>query len=86
MKKRKQHTKSPINTIQEKPATLKDMLSADILDQLKLQAEELRKAEEQQKAEKRKLAEEARKAEQKRLENDFEYLLNHSNLDWKQHK
>ncbi|AWB46026.1 DUF3886 domain-containing protein [Paenibacillus sp. CAA11] len=70
----------------DKPATLKDMLNPEVLEKLKQQAaglkqEELRKQEEKHKAE-----EEARKAEQKRLENDFEHLLNNSTQDWKKFK
>ncbi|CAM4338124.1 YqkE family protein [Paenibacillus tarimensis] len=70
----------------DKPATLKDLLSADTINQLKVQAERLQEQAEHKKQEALKAAEEARKAEQKRLENDFEYLLNNSKMDWKSHK
>ncbi|PZD94556.1 DUF3886 domain-containing protein [Paenibacillus sambharensis] len=70
----------------DKPATLKDLLSADTINQLKAQADRLQAQADQQKQEALKAAEEAKKAEQKRLENDFEYLLNNSKLDWKSHK
>ncbi|MWV44372.1 DUF3886 domain-containing protein [Paenibacillus sp. HJL G12] len=70
----------------DKPATLKDLLSSDVLNKLKQQSEEL-KAEEQQKKEAQlKKAEEERKAEQKRRDNDFEYLLENSGMDWKKFK
>lgn len=70
----------------DKPATLKDLLSADVLDKLKAQAAEM-KAEEQRKQEAKRLQEEeARKAEQKRLDNNFEHLLNNSKMDWKNFK
>lgn len=71
---------------QDKPATLKDLLSADVLDKLKSQANELREAEQQQQEKQRQQAEEARKAEQKRKDNDFEYLLENSKQDWKKYK
>ncbi|MEC0373660.1 YqkE family protein [Paenibacillus chibensis] len=70
----------------DKPATLKDLLSSDVLNKLKQQSVEL-KAEEQQKKEAQlKKAEEERKAEQKRRDNDFEYLLENSSMDWKKYK
>ncbi|WJH31894.1 YqkE family protein [Paenibacillus sp. CC-CFT742] len=71
---------------QDKPTTLKDLLSSDVLEKLKAQADEAKAAEAQRKEEERQQAEEARKAEQKRRDNDFEYLLNNSSLDWKKHK
>lgn len=70
----------------DKPATLKDLLNPELVGKLKAQAEEMRADEEKRRAEARRQAEEARKAEQKRLENDFEYLLNHSSMDWRKHK
>ncbi|RAP78355.1 YqkE family protein [Paenibacillus montanisoli] len=71
---------------EEKPATLKDLLRPDVLDKLKGAAQELKDAEEKRKAELRKQEEEARAAEKKRLENDFEYLLNNSKMDWRANK
>ncbi|MNJ59901.1 hypothetical protein D3C77_556070 [compost metagenome] len=70
----------------DKPATLKDLLGAETISKLKEQAESLKREEEERKAEARKQAEDARKAEQKRLENDFEHLLNNSNMDWHKYK
>lgn len=67
-------------------ATLKEMLSVEVLSKLKAQADELKADEARRKEKKRQEEEEARKAEQKRLENDFEYLLNNSSMDWKKHK
>ncbi|WNS40973.1 YqkE family protein [Paenibacillus sp. MMS20-IR301] len=68
------------------PATLKDMLSREVLDKLKAQSDAL-KAEEQSKKEAvLKEAEDKRKAEQKRLENDFGHLLENSNQDWHKFK
>ena len=52
----------------------------------KAKANELTSAEEKRKEEAAKQAEEARKAEQKRLDNDFEYLLNNSKMDWRTNK
>lgn len=67
-------------------ATLKELLSADVLGKLKAQAEELKADEARRMEQKRQAEEEARKAEQKRRENDFEYLLNNSGMDWKSYK
>lgn len=77
MKKRKS-APAPKPIPQDKPATLKDLLSPEILSKLKAQAIELKAKEERIQDEKRKQAEELHQAEQKRLDNDFEYLLNKS--------
>ncbi len=71
---------------EEKPATLKDLLSPDILNKLKMQTDALKAEEEKRKDENKKIAEEARRAEQKLLENDFEHLLKNSSQDWKKYK
>lgn len=86
MGKKKKYTPSPNAASQDKPATLKDLLSPDVLSRLKAQADELSAAEERRKEEQRKQEEEARKAEQKRLDNDFEHLLNNSSPDWRKYK
>ncbi|RRJ62044.1 DUF3886 domain-containing protein [Paenibacillus oralis] len=70
----------------DKPATLKDLLGGDTIAKLKAQAEELKKEEEERKAQARIQAEAARRAEQKRLDNDFEHLLNTSEMDWHKFK
>lgn len=70
----------------DKPATIKDMLKADVLDKLKAQADALRAEEERRRQEAAREAEERRKAEQKRRENDFAYLLENSKMDWKSFK
>lgn len=68
-------------------ATLKDLLSADVLSKLKEQSNALKAAEEHKKQAAAQKADEARKQEQKRLENDMEYLLNNSKPgDWKKYK
>ncbi|CAH1218592.1 MULTISPECIES: YqkE family protein [Paenibacillus] len=85
MAKSKKHSPAP-KAAQDKPATLKDLLSSDVLAKLKAQADEAKAAETERKERERQEAEAVRKAEQKRLENDFEYLLNNSSLDWKKHK
>ncbi|MBW7474506.1 YqkE family protein [Paenibacillus oenotherae] len=86
MAKKRRQPPSPSAASQDKPATLKDLLSPDVLSKLKAQADELSMAEEKRLEEQRRQDEEARKAEQKRLENDFEYLLNNSSTDWRKHK
>lgn len=83
-KKKKIHPPKPVQT--DQPATLKDLLSPEVQEKLRAQAQELKAEEEQKKAAQRKKAEEARKAEQKRLDNDFEYLLNNSKMNWKSFK
>lgn len=70
----------------DRPATLKDMLNADVLEKLKAQADALKAEEERRRSEAAKEAEERRKAEQKRRENDFAYLLENSKMDWKTFK
>ncbi|WP_018753899.1 YqkE family protein [Paenibacillus sanguinis] len=70
----------------DKPATLKDLLGEDTLAKLKAQATELKKEEEQRQQEERVRKEEARRAEQKRLDNNFEHLLNNSEMDWHKYK
>lgn len=66
--------------------TLKDLIGGDLQVKLKAKAEELRKQETAERERKRLEAEERRKQEQKRLDNDFEHLLNNSKLDWKKFK
>ncbi|AZK46134.1 YqkE family protein [Paenibacillus lentus] len=83
---KRRNAKPTAATAGDKPTTLKDLLGADTISKLKEQAEGLRREEEERKAAARKQAEEARKAEQKRLENDFEHLLNNSDMDWHKYK
>jgi len=66
--------------------SLKDRLNAETLSKLHAQAKLLKEEEEKRREERKKQAEEARRQEQKRLENDFEYLLNNSKLDWHKFK
>jgi hypothetical protein len=84
--KKTRHAAAPKNDAQDKPATLKDLLSPEVLGKLKAQADEMKAEEEKQREASRSQAVEARKAEQKRLENDFGHLLENSNLDWRKHK
>ncbi|MGG1313300.1 MULTISPECIES: YqkE family protein [Cohnella] len=82
----KKQNRNTVPAPADKPATLRDRLDAETLGKLKAQAEAW-KAEEQKRAEERRKREaEARAAEQKRLENDFAYLLDNSNLDWRKFK
>lgn len=76
----------PTAEVSDKPATLKDLLGADTIAKLKEQANELKKEEQNRREAEQAKAEAARKAEQKRLDNDFEHLLNTSNLDWQKYK
>ncbi|MCR8635855.1 YqkE family protein [Paenibacillus radicis (ex Xue et al. 2023)] len=83
-KKRVQLTPKPAS--EDKPVTLKDLLNPEIVGKLKMQADEMKAAEEKRKEEIRNQAAEARKAEQKRLDNDFGHLLEKSGMDWKNYK
>ncbi|UHA76197.1 YqkE family protein [Paenibacillus sp. 481] len=86
MAKKRRQAAAPAASSSDKPATLKDLLGADVLNKLKAQSEELKAAEAERKEQERKVAEDARKAEQKMLDNDFSYLLNNSKMDWKKFK
>lgn len=86
MGKKKRQPAAPAPASTDKPATLKDLLSSDILDKLKAQATELKAEEAKRKEDERKQAEAVRRAEQKQLDNNFEYLLNNSKMDWKKYK
>lgn len=70
----------------DKPATLKDLLGSDTITKLQEQAAELKREEDERKEAARKKVEEARIEEQKKLENNFEHLLNTSDLDWHKYK
>jgi hypothetical protein len=70
----------------DKPATLRDLLRPEVVNRLQAEAEALRAEEARRKEEQRAQAEAARKAEQKRLDNDFEHLLNNSSMDWRKFK
>ncbi|MBB6735173.1 YqkE family protein [Cohnella zeiphila] len=84
-KKRPAPARKP-ETAEAPAATLKDLLNAETLGKLKAQADALKAEEASRKEEKRRQEEEAREAERKRRENDFEYLLNESGMDWKKYK
>lgn len=77
MAKKKRNIPTP-QASADKPATLKDLLSSDVLNKLKAQANELQAAEEQRKEDARKQVEAERLAEQKLRDNDFAYLLENS--------
>jgi hypothetical protein len=89
-KKRKPAVSSSARTAhageKDHPVLLNELLSAEIVNKLKAQAEELKKAEANRKEEIRKQEEEKKKLEQKRLENDFSYLLENSDPNWSKHK
>ncbi|OPA81083.1 hypothetical protein BVG16_01725 [Paenibacillus selenitireducens] len=84
-KKNKQTKPAPV-AVKDTPATLKDLLNPDVLEKLKAQADALKQDEVNRKLEQRKAEEDARKAEQKRRDNDFEYLLENTKMDWKKFK
>ncbi|RXZ79714.1 DUF3886 domain-containing protein [Paenibacillaceae bacterium] len=85
-KKKPSAASAPASASEAKPATLKDLLNPEVIGKLMAQANEAKAAEAQQKDAARKQAEENRKAEQKRLEGNFEYLLDNSEMDWKKFK
>ena len=82
----KKKAASTPRVVEEKPATLKDLLDPAVLQKLKAQAAEMKAEEEDRKEAERKQKEEARLTEQKRLDNDFAHLLENSSLDWKSYK
>ncbi|MDD9266909.1 YqkE family protein [Paenibacillus sp. GCM10023248] len=86
MAKKKWSSGASETGVQDKPATLKDLLSPDVVAGLKAQADKMKAEEQARKDAARAEAEAARKAEEKRLENDFGHLLEKSNLDWRKHK
>lgn len=75
---------------EEAPATsgasLKDLLSADTLAKLKEQGEAAKQAEQARKDAEAVRKAEAERAERKRLENDFNYLLEQSDPNWSKYK
>jgi hypothetical protein len=66
--------------------TLADVLSSPVLEKLKQTKAELEAEEARKREERRKQEEERQRLEKKRLENDFQYLLENSNLDWRKFK
>ncbi|MCC3371712.1 YqkE family protein [Cohnella sp. REN36] len=87
MAKKKTISRAPAAAPKEdKPATLKDLLDGDTLSKLKAHAEALKETAHQEAEARRTREEAARKAEQKRLENDFEHLLDNSAMDWRKFK
>ena len=81
MKKRQNQ---PVKKVQEKPATLGDLLNADLVNELKEKKKEWQNQDEQ-----KRLAEEERKREERRLKDknkSFEELLNESEFNWKEFK
>lgn len=78
VKKKKPMQNTAAKPAQDKPTTLQDLLSPDVLAKLKAQSDAVKEADMKQKEEVRKRAEEERKAEQKRLDNDFAHLLENS--------
>lgn len=86
MGKKRRPTTAPAQTASDKSITLKDLLSSDVLNKLKVQAEELKLEENNRKELERQKSEEVQRTEQKKLDNNFEYLLNNSGLDWRKYK
>ncbi|CQR53774.1 YqkE family protein [Paenibacillus riograndensis] len=86
MAKKKKTAPAPRPAASDAPATLKDLLSSDVLDKLKAQSDALKAEEHEKKEAARKAVEDQRKAEQKRLENDFAHLLENSSQDWHKFK
>lgn len=86
MKKKRSNPVKPQNSQTDKPATLKDLLNPDIIKKLQAQTDEMKAAEAAELEKVRLQAEAAKQAEQKRLENDFEYLLKNSSMDWRKNK
>ncbi len=80
----KKRPNKPGKDIQEKPATLGDLLNAKLVQELKEKKKELQNQDDQ-----KRIAEEERKKEERRLKEknkSFEELLNESNVNWKDFK
>ncbi|CAG7644810.1 hypothetical protein PAESOLCIP111_04816 [Paenibacillus solanacearum] len=86
MVKKKKPAVPQATASQDKQPTLKDLLNPEIVSKLKAQGDAWKAEEEAKREEAKKRAQDAQKAEKKRLENDFEYLLNNSSADWRKHK
>lgn len=86
MAKKKNTPPAPRAPKADAQPTLKDLLSSEVLNKLKAQADELKQEESSRKEAERKTAEDARKAEQKRLDNDFSHLLENSDPNWRNYK
>lgn len=86
MAKKKKMTPAPRPAAADAPATLKDLLSSEVLNKLKAQSDAMKAEENDKKEAARKAVEDQRKAEQKRLENDFAHLLENSSQDWHKFK
>lgn len=83
-KKKTRQTTPPV--VKDQPATLKDLLGADVIGKLKEQAASLQKEEDQKQEAIRLQKEQERKQKQKELDNNFEHLLNTTNMDWHKYK
>lgn len=86
MAKKKRTSPLPRTESTDKPATLKDMLDPQVLAKLKATTESLKATEAERLEKERQEREAVRKAEQKRRDNDFEYLLEHTEMDWTKYK
>jgi hypothetical protein len=82
-KNKQRQTPSASKALTDKPVTVKDMLGESTVAKLKQHAETLKQEEAKRLENKRLESEAARRAEQERNENDFEYLLNNSGMEWK---
>jgi hypothetical protein len=85
---KKKQRQSPTSAVDQadKPVTLKEMLGSETVAKLRQHAEALKQEEARQQENRRLEVEAARQAEQKLKENDFEYLLSQSGMDWKKFK
>lgn len=86
MAKKRRNMPAPSASQADKPATLKDLLNPELLQKLKETSETLKASEAERLEKERQEREAARAAEQKRRDNDFEYLLENSDMDWKRYK
>lgn len=82
----KEFTSTKNNSSDTGGLSLKDLLSGSVLEQLKAQNEALVKADQEQKEKEAEAKAEQQRLEKKRLENDFNYLLNNSDTNWSKYK
>lgn len=84
--KQKEYTSANSESNTTSGSSLKDLLSGDVLEKLKAQSNALVQADQDRKDKEAAVKAEQQRLEQKRLENDFDYLLNNSDTNWSKYK
>ena len=84
--KQKEYTSASSDSNSTSGSSLKDLLSGDVLNKLKAQSDALIQADQDRKDKEAEAKAEQQRLEKKRLENDFDYLLNNSDTNWSKYK